>query len=165
VAAWLNRLAEQHRDDWHVEDHSHEVFWNSWRDADSCGRVMLLNTDWTVPGNVKHVTVHTPAVAFSAVVKEREAKIITVLPWAALEPSSNIHIEVVCCSELSATLRLHGTGNGSVRVHGQASRSVEIDFGGSTVQELELHRASASSILLEVPRSTARISRENSLDG
>jgi hypothetical protein len=156
VAAWLNRLAEQHRDDWHVEDHSHEVFWNSWRDADSCGRMMLLNTDWTVPGNVKPVTVHTPTVAFSAVVKEREAKIITILPWAALEPSSNIHIEIVCCSEHSATLRLHGAGNGSVRVHGQPSRSVEVDFGGSTVQKLELHRASASSILLEVPLPVGR---------
>ena len=156
VAAWLNRLAEQCRDEWHVDDHSREVFWNSWRDSDSCGRMMLLNTDWTVPGNVKHVTVHTPAVAFSATVTEREAKIITVLPWAALEPSSNMHIEVVCCSEHSATLRLHGAGHGSVRVHGQPSRSVEIDFAGSTVQELELHRASTASVLLEVPLPVGR---------
>lgn len=153
VASWLNHLAELHRDEWFVEDDSREVFWNSWRESETCGKLMLLNTDWTTLGNIKHVTVHTPAAKFRLPVVEREPKIFTVLPWATLEPTANIHIEVVRSDDESAIVRLHGTGSGSVGIHGQSNVSIEIHFTDSSVQEWELTRDFKVSISRE-PRVT-----------
>lgn len=140
MAAWLNHLAELHRDDWFVEDDSREVFWNSWRESETCGKLMMLNTDWTTRGNAKHVTVHTPAATFRAAVVEREPKLFTVLPWATLEPTANIHVEVVRSDEACAFVRLHGTGSGSINIHGESSELVEVHFTDNSVQEWELTR-------------------------
>ncbi len=53
-AAWVARLAKLTLPETHVEDESGEVFWTRWEDGDTT-RIMLLNTDWTVPGNRKTV--------------------------------------------------------------------------------------------------------------
>ena len=41
-----------------MDDLSGEVFWTRWIE-DGQERIMLLNTDWTAPGNVKNVTLVT----------------------------------------------------------------------------------------------------------
>lgn len=140
MAAWINHLAELHRDDWYVEDDSGEVFWNSWRESETCGKLMMLNTDWTTPGNVKNVTVNTPGATFRAGVAEREPKILTVLPWATLEPTANIHVELVRSDEEFALVRLHGTGSGSIIIYGKSKAIAEVRFTDSSVQEWELIR-------------------------
>ncbi len=56
-AAWVQRLAAEARGDLWVEDETGEVFWTVWQDGEA-RRVLLLNTDWTVPGNEKPVTLH-----------------------------------------------------------------------------------------------------------
>lgn len=56
-AAWVEKLARDARGDFFAEDPSGEVFWTLWH-ADGARRMLLLNTDWTVPGNEKEVTLH-----------------------------------------------------------------------------------------------------------
>lgn len=56
-AAWVQRLAEAARGDLWVEDTSGEVFWTLWQEETGT-RVLLLNTDWTAPGNEKAVTLY-----------------------------------------------------------------------------------------------------------
>lgn len=139
AAAWMAHLAEQHRDDWFVEDASREVFWNSWRENTTCGKMMLLNTDWTARGNRKTVTVHTPAATFATSVAEREPKILTVLPFATLEPDAHLHLEVATIADGTAKLRVHGSTPGKIVIHGRAApRTAVFDFAASTVQDWQL---------------------------
>ncbi len=55
-AAWVQRLAAMARGDFYAEDPSGEVFWTVW-ESEGERRMLLLNTDWTAPGNQKAVTV------------------------------------------------------------------------------------------------------------
>ena len=57
-ATWLKELAKSALPDHYVDDLSGEVFWTRWIHDDQ-ERIMLLNTDWTTPGNVKNVTLVT----------------------------------------------------------------------------------------------------------
>ena len=102
---------------------------------------MLLNTDWTQPGNIKEIRVHTPAFSFDFKVKERKPSIITLLPFAAVAPDSGIYLEVLSCSALQARLRLHGTA-GTLTIYQDGGRSSQenISFTDRTVQELTLHK-------------------------
>jgi len=140
AAAWLDFLATRHRDDWFVEDSSREVFWNSWRETEDTGKMMLLNTDWTTPDNVKTVVINTPAAKFTANMIERQPKIITILPIATLEPTANIHIEIIQSSAISARLRLHGSGSGNITVHSMKStKEAAFNFDKTTTLEWELN--------------------------
>ena len=76
-----------------VSDKSGEVFWNVWQVSDNVEKIMLLNTDWSVPGNVKTVTVHACGMNFDVDVKEREAKILTVVNDTVIESPLETHIE------------------------------------------------------------------------
>lgn len=52
AAAWTAKLADGAKGDIYAEDTTGEIFWTVWEDgADKY--LMLLNTDWTVKGNVK----------------------------------------------------------------------------------------------------------------
>ena len=55
-AAWVQQLAENARGDFYAMDSSGEVFWTVWEQDDQ-KRMYLLNTDWTVLGNVKQTVV------------------------------------------------------------------------------------------------------------
>lgn len=55
-AAWVRRLAETARGDFYAVDPTGEVFWTVW-ETEAEKRMLLLNTDWTAPGNEKPVTV------------------------------------------------------------------------------------------------------------
>ena len=68
-ATWLEILAKQSLPQIYVEDPGKEVFWTRWVDGDR-ERILLLNTDWTVPGNEKEVTLVTPKDRISIRVKE-----------------------------------------------------------------------------------------------
>ena len=115
-AAVTAYLAARSRGDIYVEDFSHEVFWNCRRESENVARVNLLNTDWSERGNVKVVTLFTPGVIADFEVKEREALMLTVLPFAVVEVSGGHFLEVVSADGEKALLRLHGTGKALLRI-------------------------------------------------
>ena len=140
-ASWIARLAEECRGEYYVEDPSREVFWTSWEETSGVRHLMLLNTDWTRPGNARDIRIHTPAFSFDFKVEERKPAILTLLPFAAVEPDPGIHLEVMSCSALQARLRLHGTA-GTLTIYKEGGRSSRenISFTDRTVQELILHK-------------------------
>ena len=127
VSAWIVQLAERYRGDFYVEDPSREIFWNYWRESGDCGKMLLLNTDWSSPGNRKIVKIHTPAFAFSTAVIERQPKIITLLPELALETPPDMHVELL--PGKPGTVRIHGTVDGEIVLNGgSGSRSLRVKF-------------------------------------
>lgn len=68
-ATWVRELAKRTLPDVYVEDGTGEVFWTRWEDGDE-SRIMMLNTDWTAPGNVKNVTLHVGDAIHTLNVKE-----------------------------------------------------------------------------------------------
>ena len=141
-ASWLARLAEKCRGEYYVEDPSQEVFWTIWEETSGVRRLMLLDTDWTRPGNSRKIRIHTPAFSFDFTVKERKPSILTLLPFAAVEPDPKIHLEVAASSAHQARLKLHGTSGALTiyRENGQSSRQ-ELLFADRTVQELTLYKS------------------------
>ena len=141
-ASWLARLAEKCRGEYYIEDPSQEVFWTIWEETSGVRRLMLLDTDWTRPGNSRKIRIHTPAFSFDFTVKERKPSILTLLPFAAVEPDSEIHLEVAASSAHQARLKLHGTSGALTiyRENGQSSRQ-ELLFADRTVQELTLYKS------------------------
>ncbi len=131
-AAWIAKLAAEKRGAIHVEDPSREVFWTRWEEENACSRLMLLNTDWTGP-NEKTVRVHTPDYALKTLVRERIPLILTLLPFAALEPDPDIHIEILSAGPDHAKLRFHGTGVRNLVIHWKNGRR--------EVRVLDLHSA------------------------
>lgn len=77
VAAWIAELAKQSLSDVYVEDPSGEVFWTCWKDGNK-DIIMLLNTDWTVYGNIKSVKVVVGNFTYTVSVTERIAVIVEV---------------------------------------------------------------------------------------
>ena len=95
----------------------------------------LLNTDWTSPGNVKPVTVHTPASKFPVRVKEGRCTFILVLDDCAVEYGEALHAEAFG----DGCVTFHGTGKHEVTIHrnrGDAKSTVY--FGEETSCTVEL---------------------------
>jgi hypothetical protein len=140
AASWIARLASDSRGDCHVKDPSREVFWNVWPETEHYSRMMLLNTDWTARANAKCVRVVTPAVEFDTEVKERTPLILTVLPFAVIKPSAEIHVEIADANAASAELKLHGTGQQTMQVYYCDGRTEkrELDFSRDTVLKMTL---------------------------
>ena len=138
VSSFMASLCEKYRDDWFIEDPSREVFWNSWREGDGYGKIMLLNTDWSRHANVKRVTVNTPRIHFDTDIVERHVKIITVLPFAAIEHSDRVHIDVAACSDTKAKLSIHGVGDQKIIIHGRSTYIREFSFVNTTLNNFEL---------------------------
>ena len=104
-------LAGESRGDIHVEDFSQEIFWNCRRESDFVARVNMLNTDWSEKGNVKVVTLFTPGVIADFEVKERQALMLTVLPFAVIDVPSGHFLEVVSADSGKALLRITRCGS------------------------------------------------------
>ena len=108
--AIVAHLADQHKPEVYVTDPSNEVFWTWWPSPDhkGCGQLMLLNTDWSEPGNVKEVIVHAGSENLVVRVRERDATIVTVLPFCIIvPPSCESHCEIVSSSCTEVTVRVH----------------------------------------------------------
>lgn len=135
-APMIARLAGEHLPECHVKDPSGEVFWNMHIQPDGVRRLMLLNTDWSTAGNCKKVKIVTPQLSFETMVREREPKIITILPRAVLEQSPELHIEY----QKDDTLKLHGTGTQSLLIHTPEGNCIrqEIRFTDTTTMEIKL---------------------------
>lgn len=139
-AAVTAYLAAESRGDIYVEDFSHEVFWNCRRESENVARVNLLNTDWSEKGNVKVVTLFTPGVIADFEVKEREALMLTILPFAVVEVSGGHFLEVVSADEEKAQLRLHGAGKAQLRIT-RCGRFEELETVCDGIScEVELHK-------------------------
>ena len=128
AASFIAKLAGEVQSDIRVDDPSREVFWNV-RRGKHHALLSLLNTDWTAPGNVKRVTVHTPAASFSAAVTERHCTFILILETCAVEYGEELHAEVLNGGEVL----FHGVGRHEVAVHrANGSSKAVIDFSGAT---------------------------------
>ena len=64
----------------------------------------------------KQVEIHTPALHFSLSVKEQTPHILTILPFAVLEATPELHLEVESLEPHQATLKIHGLA-GTVTLH------------------------------------------------
>ena len=109
-------LAGESRGDIYVEDFSQEIFWNCRRESEYVARVNMLNTDWSEQGNIKVATLFTPGVIADLEVKEREALMLTVLPFAVIDLPASHFAEVVSADEEKAKLRIHGTGKALLKI-------------------------------------------------
>lgn len=76
-AAWIDKLACQvcREDGVYISQESGEVFWTVWKDEEKI-RFMILNTDWTKPGNEKDVSIHYRGKTKQVQVREGTAVIV-----------------------------------------------------------------------------------------
>lgn len=133
VSSWIAFLAEKARGEIRVDDPSREVFYTVWKEQ-AASRLMLLNTDWTTPGNGKKVTVKGFGLSFETEVRERACSLITFLNGTAVECPQELHLEVI-----GGKVVLYGTGSRRVLIHRKERDELrQIDFGTSTSKELVL---------------------------
>jgi len=139
--------------DYRVHDPARETFWTRWPQGQGFGKLLLLNTDWTQKANVKNVTVQTPVLEFPAIVREREAQIISYLPFGALvADSSEPHVEFRHVSSHQAHLRIHATGRHEFTLF-TLSPELEIFADGKTVSLMK-RSGQESTFELAWPHST-----------
>ncbi len=81
-AAWIAELAKSALPQTYLEDPSGEVFWTRW-EQDESTVLMVLNTDWTAPGNEKQVTLHTQTQQIPLSVREQTLLVVTIQDGAA----------------------------------------------------------------------------------
>ena len=137
VSAWTAKLSDQHRGDFYVEDPSREVFWTYRHELRDCTKIMLLNTDWSNPGNQKPVIIHTPVFDFTTAITEREPKIITIVGAAALETSADMNVEII--SNKAGKIRIHGVVNDNIIFHKPSGSSkLQVDFQDMPYSDIEL---------------------------
>lgn len=134
VSSWTAKLAEEYRGEYYINDPSMEVFWNAWQE-DSCHKFMLLNTDWASPAGKKTVTVHIPGFEFTSTVVERQPKIITVLSDAAIETTSDMHVEIISRN----SIRIHGTHEGFVTLRkASGDKNIPVSFDKVPFKDMEI---------------------------
>lgn len=141
AAAWIHKLAGEHRGEWFVKDPSKEVFWTVRRFDDArCGQLFMLNTDWTLPGNRKSVAVHAGALCFDYEVIERVPAMLTVVGSKVLETAPKNYLEFCGVHGNSAEFSLHSCGNAVVKVRSAAGvREISLPATpGGAVFQVEL---------------------------
>ncbi|OGV55599.1 MAG: hypothetical protein A2017_14700 [Lentisphaerae bacterium GWF2_44_16] len=138
VSSWTVMLAEQHRGDSYVDDPSGEVFWNFREESPGVSKVMLLNTDWSSPGNEKTVTIHAGERKLICKVIERQPKIITVLPSAFIEAPAEIHLEILSGKGNQIKVRAHGAENAYILIHKEDKiEKIPVDFNEKPFSDLK----------------------------
>jgi hypothetical protein len=134
MAAFCRTLCNEHKGDYFIEDQSKEVFWNL-READTFRQMILLNTDWSVAGNVKQVSLHTPEFSIPLEVKEGEIKIVYLYGGTILETAGDLHLEFDPAGKITA----YGEGKSLLTIHRAGEKeNREISFADSTAVTLEL---------------------------
>ncbi|MBQ7694191.1 MAG: hypothetical protein IJT50_03620 [Lentisphaeria bacterium] len=134
-------LAGNCQGEYHVVDPSGEVFWN-FRKEENCLRLNMLNTDWSVKGNVKQVTVVTPELRVSVTVEERQAALFTVLPFALVSCGLDHFIEVDACDSDTARLTVHGPGPTELRIIRRRNdcETLTLPDDGRMARQVEIRR-------------------------
>ena len=117
LAALVARLCGENMPECRVEADSGEIFWNERVVSAEVRQLNLLNTDWSIPGNVQAVQIVTPAVRTQLMVREREPMMLTVLPFAVLEASPELCVDVLAVDGRKAKVRCHCGGIGRLVVH------------------------------------------------
>ena len=132
--AVVARLCQNYMGSCVVDDPAAETFWTCWTEGNDCGKLLLLNMDWTKHGAERTVTITTPAVGFEIRIRERQVCIITYLPFGAIVQSdSQPHVEILQADSRSAKLRIHVTGRHQFSLHTR-SASVDITTAGTTIK-------------------------------
>ncbi|GEM_PF-900295 len=115
-----------------VTEPSREVFWTQWQDEQGT-LLMMLNTDWTAPGNVKRVGVQGYGISWEQEVTEGTACFVRFLKDFAIVYDQDLHIKVLNETQV----KLYGIGVVRIHIHGKtASRQLLIDFKDTTEQSL-----------------------------
>ena len=136
MARLVARLAEENLPECRVIDPSKEIFWNMWEERAGVRRLMMLNTDWTVSGGSKPVTVAVPGMSFETKVTERVPKILTVLDQAVVETDAAAHVEVLS----QERIRVHGAENAEVTLYHKngAVENIRVNFRDNTSAEISI---------------------------
>jgi len=134
-AAVTAGLAREAVAELHVTDHSQEVFYTIYEKPASGADflVMLLNTDWTVRGNVKNVTVHCFDRAIPVEVTEREVCFVHLWRDRALVTGADCHLR-----EADGRLTAFGVGDAQyLEIANDGTRTEHtISFGEATMAAL-----------------------------
>ena len=98
-------------------------------------QMTLLNTDWSIAGNVKEVSLHTPDFSIPLEVKEGEIKILYLYNAMVLETTGDLHLEFTPAGKITA----HGEGCPRLVIHRPGEKETkEISFADSTAVTLDL---------------------------
>lgn len=92
-----------------VEDPSGDVYWSVWKSDPGAGKLYLLNTDWTSPGNARTVTVRAGGNTFPLEAREGETAELSFTETAALYTEGG---------SAGLTLRERGRGSASYFLDG-----------------------------------------------
>ena len=134
AAEIIAKLADEYKGEIWIDDPSREVFWNV-REMAGGALLSMLNTDWSLPGGAKPVTVNHPDGRFRTEVIERQVKFILFHRRCAVEYGGELHAELLG----GGTIRFHGTGRRSVILHRPDGDTVrQIDFGNAVTADLRL---------------------------
>jgi len=134
-AAWLEYLALQTRNNRQVRviDDTGEVFWTEWND-DSGTLLMLLNTDWTTPGNAKQVRIEAPGLAWTETIREGKPCFVRLHGKRAFVYADDLHLELSPQGKITA----YGYRTAQLKIQTATETNiVPLDFGTATQMTLE----------------------------
>jgi hypothetical protein len=119
MATVIQRLCERVLCEYRIEDSHEEVFWTWWPDIyENCGRLMGLNTDWTVANAEKNITIVTPALRVDTIIRERQALLITCIPFGIIVPGdTEPFIQIADCNSQRAELQISAEGTHHFHIH------------------------------------------------
>jgi hypothetical protein len=117
--ALVSALAKKVRGSVFIDDPSRLVYWSVWEFPEQgCGQLCLLNTDWSLAGDRKTVTVRCPSATFPVTVTERDLTTILWTPSVAIHPQDREpYMELLAADNVSTTVRLHGYGQHRFRLY------------------------------------------------
>lgn len=134
MAGLLARLAAEHQGDIRLKDYDDTIFWNV-RQEKFGQTAMLLNTDWTVAGNVRNCTLCAAGTEASLSVQEGQICLVTILNGQILRGDYLWHIKAVSPDEVV----IYGSCDGELQIWGsQGLRTREIHFGNATAVKVRI---------------------------
>lgn len=116
-----------------VRDKEKQVYWSDWKDGD-CGKLYLLNIDWTKKDNKKQAEVVIGNLSFNCEVKEHNLLEIAYQKESAVYADTQ-QVNVVACEEDKKTYEIYGFGTCEMHVVCENKATILID--GKIVKEVE----------------------------
>ena len=134
-AGVIAMLAEKTKGDLFVEDPSREIFWTRWSHPASGANdlLMLLNTDWSTPGNEKTVTIHAGTMRCPVRIRERECLFFHRFANGTVLHDARLHLE-----EKDSVLWAYGIGKARFVFfeENNGGKTVHLSFEQSTEQQV-----------------------------
>jgi hypothetical protein len=128
----------------YVRDTAKQVYWSNWKNGD-CGKIYLLNIDWTKQGNTKSVEVVKDDLIFTCDVKERNVLEIAYQKQSAVYATEQ-QVNVIADTKNANSYEIVGFGTCALHIISSLKARVYIDeievattAGTETVVNVELN--------------------------